>query len=432
MKKGTRQLISPNQWLCSILEALYMYHGKMDSPLMPFSIARSAVFRHGRATCMYYSELEDHQMCSIRKIDEANLKVSRVAAFLFEENEQRETHDVCRCVATFLPGKVESSGENAGSQSAAMSAQAQDVSIAYFSNSDDLCQYIKNSAFSGVVQHVSANCGPELCETRYRMLKTSWYRQTISTEMKINKHRASSENPVHEKFCTFDGPMHMVETYQSFSKSLQSKISTFIKTIKNAVNAFVPLSSEIWNGEFYLNHSRDGILRFEFTSFVQIVSKQHFSSLETVDQLIPRSFSAKSVSHGTLGRPQTASISLKSVKKSASCQQMKCETTRPQSASSASNKFQIDQFWKDESQIEAGASKMLKSSTSNASKHLKTLSDAIMCPKETFDTSFEDTLEIMESSPSRDAFAKLRAGTIVWNMRPKHVDVIFLRFIFAC
>jgi hypothetical protein len=84
MKKGTRQLISPNQWLCSILEALYMHHGKVDSPPMPFSIARSAIFRHGRATCMYYSEVEDFQMCSIRKIDEANLKVSRVANFLFE------------------------------------------------------------------------------------------------------------------------------------------------------------------------------------------------------------------------------------------------------------------------------------------------------------------------------------------------------------
>ena len=119
-----------------------MYHGKVDSPPMPFSIARSAIFRHGRATCMYYSEVEDFQMCSIRKIDEANLKVSRVADFLFEENDQRGIHDVCRCISTFSPAKVEAPSANTGAQSVAVSALVQDVSIAYFSNSEDLCRYI--------------------------------------------------------------------------------------------------------------------------------------------------------------------------------------------------------------------------------------------------------------------------------------------------
>lgn len=374
-----------------------MYHGKVDSPPMPFSIARSAIFRHGRATCMYYSEVEDFQMCSIRKIDEANLKVSRVADFLFEENDQRGIHDVCRCISTFSPAKVEAPSANTGAQSVAVSALVQDVSIAYFSNSEDLCRYIKNTAFSGVVQHVSADCGPELCETRYRMLKTSWYRQTISTEMKINKYKASSETPVHEKFCTFDGPMHMVETFQTCSKSLNSKISMFIKTIKNAVNAFVPLSSEIWNGEFYLNHSRDGILRFEFTSFVQIVSKQHFSSLETVDQLIPRSLPIKSVSRGMPCRPQTASITLKTSKTSASPDPHKFDSTRSQSASSASNFT------------------MLKSTISNTSNMLSILQNAVnvTSPGDSLDTTLEDS----DTSPSRDVFAKLRAGMIVWNMR---------------
>jgi hypothetical protein len=413
MKKGARQLISPNQWLSSILEALYMYHGKMDSPPMPFSIARSAIFRHGRATAMYYSEMEDDQMCFIRKIDEANLKVSRVAAFLFEENEQREIHDVCRCISTFSPGNVEKSDEAAALTIATLSTQSQDVCIAYFSNSDDLCEYIKNSAFSGVVQHVSADCGPELCETRYRMLKTSWNRQTISTEMKINIHRASSENPLHEKFCTFDGPMHMVETYHTCSKSLQSKISTFIMTIKSAVNAFIPFSSEIWNGEFYLNHSRDGILRFEFTSFVQIVSKQQFSSLDAVEQLIPRSLPTKACALDFNCRPKTASLLLQPLQTSSSVQPLKFEPSRFKSASLTGKLTSIEQSSKDETRMKTSASNSLKSLTSNSFMPSSTLRDSVMSTGETIDTTFENVSKSMEISPPRAAFVKLRAGNIL-------------------
>jgi hypothetical protein len=309
-----------------------MFHGKMNSPAMPFSIARSAIFRHGRATAMYYSEMEDDNQCSIRKIEAANLKISKVADFLFDENDQWGKHDVCRCISTSVLAKDEAACLKDGHEIVAKSVQAQDVSIAYYSNSHDLCEYIKTISFSGVVQHVSADCGPEICETRYRMLKTSWYRQTISTEMKINRHRVSSEQPVHEFFCTFDGPMHLVETYPTCSKALNAKIAVFIKNIKNVVNAYIPVSSEIWNGEFYLNHSRAGILRFEFASFVQIVSKQHFSSLESVDRLIPKTTPSKSKPGFSA---QTSANSREIAPNLMPCHS-RFQTVRPQSASSTS------------------------------------------------------------------------------------------------
>ncbi len=310
-----------------------MFHGKMDSPAMPFSIARSAVFRHGRATAMYYSEMEDDNQCSIRKIEAANLKISKVADFIFDENDQWGKHDVCRCISTSVLAKDETACLKDGRDIVAKSVQAQDASIAYFSNPHDLCEYIKTISFSGVVQHVSADCGPDICETRYRMLKTSWYRQTISTEMKINRHRASSEQPVHEIFCTFDGPMHLVETYSTCSKSLNAKIAAFIRNITNVVNAYIPLSSEIWNGEFYLNHSRAGILRFEFASFVQIVSRQHFLSLESVDQLIPKTNPSKSTPGFSA---QTSANSREVAANFMPCHSSRFQTIRPQSASSIS------------------------------------------------------------------------------------------------
>jgi hypothetical protein len=289
---------------------------------------------------MYYSETEDDRQCSMRKIDEVNLKLSRVTDFLFEENDQREKHDVCRCISTSKP-VIEMIGDDETNLDPTETAKARDVSIAYFSSAADLCEYIKSSAFSGLVQHVSADCGPDLCETRYRMLKVTWHRQTISTEMKINIHRASSNNPVHEKFCTFDAPMHLVETYATCSKNLSSKISTLIATIKKVVNAYIPVSSEIWNGDFYLNHSRSGILRFEFTSFVQIASKHHFSSLSTVEQLIPRAAPIqRSILY--LLRPQTAASTKKIPHLSTNFGQSTDEAIRPQSSGSRVNWDKID------------------------------------------------------------------------------------------
>ncbi len=387
MKKGIRQHVAPNQWICSILDALYMFHGKMDSPPMPFSIARSAIFRHGRATSLFYSEMEDNNLCSIRKIEDSNFKISKVAHFLFEENDQMEKHDVCRCISTSLPAKDEVTCANGSPQRVPASSQAQDASIAYFSNSKDLCDYIKASAFSGVVQHVSADCGPEICENRYRMMKSSWYRQTISTEMKINIHRASSEQPVHEKFCTFDGPMHLVETYPTCSKTLNAKIASFVKTIKNSVNAYIPVSYEIWNGEFYLNHSRAGVLRFEFASFIQIVAKQHFSSLETVDQLIPKQIHLRSSS---------AASSLINAQ----------NLTRPQSASSAATFSH--QSSENGLRVKTDIPKTQLLSTLLGSLSLKSAVASLETTIE--DNTMQETFHRSPSSPSIHTFSKFREG----------------------
>ena len=392
-----------------------MYHGKVDSPSMPFSIARSAIFRHGRATCMYYTEMEDDHMCCIRKIDEANLKMSRVADFFFDENDQREKHDVCRCVSTFTPVKNDVDSGNAGPHKVPISAQTQDesVSIAYFSNSEDLCQYIKTSSFSGVVQHVSADCGPDLCETRYRMLKTTWCRQTISTEMKINIHRASSEIPVHEKFCTFDGPMHVVDSYSACNKKLNSKISAFIKTIKDAVNSYIPLSSEIWNGEFYLNHSRSGVLRFEFTTFVQIVAKQHFLSLETVDQLIPKpNLSAlKYAPVESKFRLKTAA-SPTAIKKS-SLDVTKVDLTRPQTANSTSTLRVVHGISAEESRSKNVTETLLQASFSHNFTSLQSFSPLARTPAAMEPAKLDHQSEAKSDTLKLDVFTKLRAGKIL-------------------
>ena len=379
-----------------------MFHGKMDSPPMPFSIARSAIFRHGRVTCMYYSEMEDDNFCSIRKIEDANMKISRVADFLFEENDQREKHDVCRCISTSMSTKDELTTSNDDPKASSMAARSQEASIAYFTNSNDLCQYIKSSVFSGVVQHVSADCGPELCETRYRMLKTSWYRQTISTEMKINTHRASSsEYPVHERFCTFDGPMHLVDTYPTCSKKLNAKIVTFIKTIKNVVNAYIPLSYEIWNGEFYLNHSRTGVLRFEFASFIQIVSKQHFSSLETVDQLIPKPCELKSGS--------SEESSFKIAQNSTALSSSKLQATRPHSACSTITLSH--NALNDSSQIETLAPKSPQLSISNLHMQLSKLKNTSRSPEVMLDATLEEDCQPSPKLvPPAQAYLKLKEG----------------------
>jgi len=414
MKKGTRQFIAPDQWLGSILEALYAYHGKMDSPPMPFSIARSATFRNGRAISMYYSELEDDHLSSfIRKIDDANfLKISRVAQFFFEENDQREKYDVCRCIST-----TNSLKDGNPDHEDNVAKEAQDVSIAYFTNSDELCAYLKSGAFSGVVQHVSADCGPDLCETRYRMLKTTWYRQTITTEMKKNIHRASANHPVHEKFCTFDGPMHLAETYPTCSKGLNTKISSFIRTIKNAVNAYIPLSTQIWNGEFYLNHSRVGILRFEFTSFVQIVSKQHFSSLHTADQLIAKTIPIFS---NASSRPQTAASSFKNTNISPTLNEF--ESKRPQSASANITPSKPNRALKDVLSLRTAAPSESKF-TSNSSPN-SSLRSSILAKQKSFKNAaacgrFDSTLDESDSpagpSPMLSVFAKFKEGTPFTN-----------------
>ena len=413
MKKGSRLSISPDQWLGSILEALYIFHSKMDSPPMPFSIARTATFRNGRAICMYYSELEDDHLSSfIRKIDDINMKISRVAQFFFEENDQREKYDVCRCIstsATFKEATLEDSD--------AAAKEVPDVSIAYFTNSEDLCQYLKSSTFSGVVQHVSADCGPDLCETRYRMLKTTWYRQTISTEMKKNIHRVSANIPVHEKFCTFDGPMHLVEAYPTCSKSLNAKISSFIKTIKNAVNAYIPVSAQIWNGEFYLNHSRVGILRFEFTSFVQIVSKQHFSSLHTADRLIAKT---APISINTSSRPQTGSSALKNLATSTSVKMPEFGATRPQSASAIFTPFKPNRPSLEVLSLATCVSKFTSNSSPNAFSPLSSLKMAATSQEglknAALMSNFDSTLDEPESptgpSSKQSTFAKYKEGTI--------------------
>jgi hypothetical protein len=392
-----------------------MYHGKMDSPPMPFSIARSAIFRHGRATCMYYTEMEDDHMCCIRKIDEANLKMSRVADFFFDENDQREKHDVCRCVSTFTPVKDDVDRRNAGPHKGPISAQTLDesVSIAYFSNSEDLCQYIKTSSFSGVVQHVSADCGPDLCETRYRMLKTTWCRQTISTEMKINIHRASSEIPVHEKFCTFDGPMHVVDSYSACNKKLNSKISAFIKTIKDAVNAYIPLSSEIWNGEFYLNHSRSGILRFEFATFVQIVAKQHFLSLETVDQLIPKPHPSalKYTSVESQFRLKTAASP--TVIKRSSLDVTKVDLTRPQTANSISTLRVVHGIPAEESRSKNVTETLPQASFSHNFTSLQSFSPLARTRAAMEPATLNHESEAKSDTLKLDVFTKLRAGKIL-------------------
>jgi hypothetical protein len=61
----------------------------------------------------------------------------------------------------------------------------------------------------------------------------------------------------------------------------------------------------------------------------------------------------------------------------------------------------------------------LKSTISNTSNMLSILQNAVnvTSPGDSLDTTLEDAFQNSDTSPSRDAFAKLRAGMIVWNMR---------------